>query len=153
MVEGKFPKVTDSMSLFNDKSKKEFRRQLRANPTRAEAVLWLNLRKVGAGAKFRRQESIGPFVVDFYCPELRLALEVDGVTHTNRGAYDASRDQYLRDRGVETLRFTDSQVLDEADKTVARISERIGEMRALGIQHRKRSSQGRHPATTPQPPP
>ena len=65
--------------IFNQNAQKEKRRTLRKRSTRAEKLLWQNLRDRGLeGFKFRRQFSVGPFVLDFYCPELKLAIVVDG---------------------------------------------------------------------------
>lgn len=68
--------------LFNKKSEKEKRRYLRNNQTFSEKLVWLNLRKKQVyGEKFLRQFSINKFVVDFYCPRLRLVIEIDGDSH------------------------------------------------------------------------
>ncbi len=65
--------------IFNQNTQKEERRSLRRRSTKAERTLWQNLRERGfEGYKFRRQVSVGFFVLDFYCPELKLAIEVDG---------------------------------------------------------------------------
>ena len=64
------------MAIFNDKKDKQFRRDLRKAASFGERVMWNGLRGNKLGAKFRRQESIGAYIVDFYCPELRLAVEV-----------------------------------------------------------------------------
>jgi very-short-patch-repair endonuclease len=67
--------------LFNKKSEKEKRRSLRNNMTEAEKILWLQLKNKRLGVRFLRQFSVGAFVMDFYCPALKLAIEVDGATH------------------------------------------------------------------------
>ncbi len=94
------------------------RRKLRRHLTPAEATLWTYLKnsKLG-GRKFRRQHSIGSFVVDFYCVEEWLAVELDGEVHRHDGAraYDAQRTAYLNSMGIEVLRFENFVVFDDID--------------------------------------
>ncbi len=75
-------------------------RQLRKNPTDAERVLWRHLRfRQMGGHKFRRQQAIGPDIVDFFCPEERLIIEVDGSQHAEQKYYDRERDHWLSRQG------------------------------------------------------
>ena len=127
------------MAIFNDSSKKHFRRNLRNAPTYAERALWYGHRNNGAGAKFRRQESIGSYVVDFYCPELSLAIEVDGISHDGREEHDAARDTRIAEAHVTILRFTDTEVIDSSDAVHAKIRATIEKMRAEGRSVRKPS--------------
>src|SRR5262245_39614405 len=94
--------------IYNIKSTADFRRNLRNSLTPVEAILWKNLqgRKL-SGKKFRRQFSIGRYIVDFYCPESRLAVELDGAPHfTDKGGeHDVERTAYLQASGVRVLRF------------------------------------------------
>ena len=86
----------------------EFRKQLRKSLTPAEASLWRCLKgKQLAGRKFRRQHSIGPYVVDFFCPSERLIIELDGAHHLSGpgSEYDEVRDQYLNSLGYTVLRY------------------------------------------------
>jgi very-short-patch-repair endonuclease len=112
------------MRLNNRHSLKDRRRELRNNSTNAEHLLWYQLRgsKVD-GRKFRRQHSIGPFIADFYCPEERLAIELDGDIHDepDRIEYDARRTQYLEDHGIQVLRFRNGQVLADQSVIIAEI--------------------------------
>ena len=82
---------------------------LRRPMTPQELGLWLRVknRQLG-GFKFRRQHPIGPYILDFYCAELRLAVEIDGQTHWSpeQEAHDARRDAYLLAMGIETLRLS-----------------------------------------------
>ena len=90
-------------------------RALRRGQTDAEGVLWQLLRRRGMGVKFRRQHPSAPFVLDFYCHELRLAVEVDGGQHaaqTGRTS-DARRTAILKARGIHVLRFANLEVLQE----------------------------------------
>jgi very-short-patch-repair endonuclease len=91
-------------------------RQLRKNPTEAERALWkhLRLRQIG-GCKFRRQQPIGKYIVDFVCLEKRLVIEVDGGQHSEQVSYDMERDAWLEKQGFRILRFWDNQVLKETD--------------------------------------
>ena len=88
--------------------KKDDRRALRSTLTPAEATLWKSL-KAGqlAGRKFRRQHSVGAYVLDFYCPEERIAIELDGAGHytASGNLHDAARTAYLNTLGIEVLRF------------------------------------------------
>lgn len=104
--------------LHNRKQLKERRRGLRSSATMAESILWklLQGRRL-SGRKFRRQHSIGPYVVDFYCPSERLVIEVDGEVHDDpfRRAYDTERQEYLQRLGFNVLRFDNRYVLEQPD--------------------------------------
>jgi very-short-patch-repair endonuclease len=90
-------------------------RRLRVNQTDAEAKLWRRLRdRQVAGAKFVRQESIGPYICDFACREQKLVIEVDGGQHLEALA-DLARDRELASRGYRVLRFWNNDVLDNID--------------------------------------
>jgi very-short-patch-repair endonuclease len=88
-------------------------REFRKKPTPAEKKAWTILRNRGVlGLKFRRQQVIHGFIVDFYCPELRLALELDGTVHNSQEArqYDEHRMTVLRSRGIRTVRLKNEDV-------------------------------------------
>lgn len=103
------------MRLFNRTALEPARRHLRTHGTAAEATLWrvLKGRAVG-GHRFRRQFSVGPHVLDFYCPRARLAVEVDGAVHDAPGqrAYDAARDEYLAAAGIRVVHVPNRAVFD-----------------------------------------
>src|SRR5689334_4415097 len=81
-------------------------RRLRTDDTRAEAHLWIALRDRRLGGwKWRRQVPRGPFIVDFYCAEAALVLEIDGGQHAEAGDYDARRTAWLAASGLRVLRF------------------------------------------------
>ena len=104
--------------IYNTKAKEDQRKQLRNSLTIAEAVLWKNLKDGQlAGKKFRRQESIGPYIADFYCPENRVIVELDGSGHYQVGGaeYDARRTKYLKERGLRVIRFENKVVLDDLE--------------------------------------
>ena len=108
-------------------------RDQRRHPTRAEAVLWSALRRRQiAGAKFRRQHRIGPFIADFFCPEARLAIEIDGVIHDRSevAARDEQRSLALERLGVVVMRFTSDEVLGSLAAVTTAIEECIVELRA-----------------------
>ena len=108
----------EKQNLFNRKSLKFFRSSLRNKSTSAEAVLWNILKsKKLDGRKFRRQHSIGNYIVDFYCASEKLIIELDGNPH---GEYhkiekDKKRDQYLEDLGFSILRFENRLVFQEPE--------------------------------------
>ena len=97
--------------------------------TRSEVALWSALRgKRLNGLRFRRQHPIGPYVVDFYCAQHRLAVEVDGEVHaTERGQErDAERDQWIESSGVLIIRIPSVVVLTDMDEALRRIAEAVG---------------------------
>src|SRR6476469_8592053 len=88
--------------------KEQFRRRLRSRLTPAEASLWSMLKNSKIdGRKFRRQHSVGPYVLDFYCPQEHLAVEMDGEGHYGALAqlHDRKRRRYLNEQGIKVLRF------------------------------------------------
>jgi very-short-patch-repair endonuclease len=107
---------------------KEFRRLLRRQATDAEARLWSHLRARRLGAKFRRQHSLGAFILDFFSPEAMLAIEVDGGQHFEEAhrRRDQRRDAFLAGKGIEVLRFTDREVLLHTEAVAGVIWEAVG---------------------------
>ena len=100
-------------------------RAMRNTPTPAERVLWRIVGRDRFGVTFRRQHRIGPYIVDFLCPALRLVIEVDGGQH-NDSDYDARRDAWLKAQGYEVLRFWNRDVLAEIDGVGRRICLALG---------------------------
>lgn len=99
-------------------------RTLRRAQTKPERLLWWCLRDHRGGAHFRRQHGIGPYVLDFYCAEARLCVEVDGGSHDLTHAHDATRDAFLKRRhGIATLRFEAREVLTNLDGVARQIAE------------------------------
>jgi len=106
------------------REKRELARQLRKTMTTQEEILWRALRNKGLGnVRFRRQQVIAGFVVDFYCPSARLAIEVDGTSHTARKQYDADRDRVLSELGIRTLRIGNESVERDLAGVLRRIEE------------------------------
>jgi very-short-patch-repair endonuclease len=103
-------------------------REMRKNPTKAEALLWEHLRKKQVkGLKIRRQHPICGFIIDFYCVEARLGIELDGSVHNKQeqSDYDDARTLELSDYDVKILRFWNSEVFKHVDKVVDRICVEI----------------------------
>jgi very-short-patch-repair endonuclease len=97
-------------------------RSLRKTATDAESLLWHLLRNRGlAGAKFRRQHPEAGYVLDFYCDEARLAVELDGGQHAEQQAYDERRSAVLAERGIRVLRFWNDQVFKETEAVLEQI--------------------------------
>jgi very-short-patch-repair endonuclease len=98
-------------------------RKLRRQGTRGEQVLWEELRdRRLQGRKFRRQQPVGPFVLDFYCKSERLTVEIDGPVHAEQVEADAERQRLLESLGLRFLRISDQQVLSDLDGVLATIS-------------------------------
>jgi very-short-patch-repair endonuclease len=98
---------------------RQWAREMRGSMTDAEALLWniLRNRRI-ADSKFRRQHSVGRYILDFYCVERRLCIELDGGQHGDTVAYDERRDAWLNSQGVRVLRFWNDQVLGETEEVV-----------------------------------
>ena len=102
-------------------------RQLRSGATSAENILWQKLRRKQInGRRFRRQQPIGPFVVDFYCPELTIAIELDGDSHGGKESQDKSRQEFLEAQGLAVLRFWNSDVWQNLDGVLQTIYSACG---------------------------
>jgi len=105
---------------------KEFARKLRHEQTDAESLMWLLLRDRRLGsAKFRRQHPVDPYVLDFYCNNAKLAIEVDGGQHGDARTKDEQRTAYLKSKGIEVLRFWDNEVLKETEAVLEKIWEKL----------------------------
>ena len=102
------------MRTFNRRNLKDKRKHLRNNPTQAEAFLWGYLKNHQfEGRKFRRQSSIKSFIVDFYCPEEKLVIELDGDFHFDESVMieDEMRSKILEKEGLKVIRFENQEVL------------------------------------------
>ena len=126
--------------LYNRPVLKSRRKELRNNSTSAERMLWSMLQHSNLGGyKFRRQHSVGAYILDFYCPSERLCVELDGDSHFTDDAieYDRERTAYLNALNIKVLRFLNTDVYDNLNVVCERILEEI---------------KGEN-LTTPQPPP
>ena len=116
------------MFLYNDPRHKPLRRELRQNQTDAEELLWSYLRNNQfEGVKFFRQYGVGRYILDFYCAEFRLAIELDGSQHMEElgQEYDKQRTAYLNGLGVKVLRFWNNEVLTNIAGVLEQIKTRI----------------------------
>ena len=112
--------------IFNKPGLKAFRKELRNNATAAEATLWKFLKqKQLKGRKFRRQYSIGKYIVDFYCPAEKLVIELDGDGHFSSAGYvnDQERTRFIEEQGVRVVRFENDDVFDDLENVLGKISD------------------------------
>ncbi len=110
--------------VTNDK--RALARSMRREPTRSELEAWHLLRdRRCLGVKFRRQQVIRGFIVDFYCPALRLALEIDGPIHDEPGQYDLARDATLATADILTIRLRASEVSPTRLEAIVRATLRL----------------------------
>jgi very-short-patch-repair endonuclease len=101
-------------------------RALRRSPTEAEKVLWGELRYWQIdGHKFRRQQPVGNYIVDFVCLEKKLIVEVDGGQHAEQCDYDSERDAWLRQQGYKILRFWNNDVLAYRASVIEKICDML----------------------------
>ena len=113
-------------SIHNLKALENNRKQLRNNLTPAEAALWKMLQNSQLeGRKFRRQHSVGNYILDFYCPSERLCIELDGAYHfTEQGAsYDQERTHFLNRHNIRVIRFENKDVFEQTDYVLQTIGE------------------------------
>ncbi len=107
---------------------KEKARELRNNSTRTEILLWTFLKgRQLRNYDFHRQKPIDEYIVDFFCNELMLAVEIDGVSHIGKELYDTKRQSRLEKLGVRFLRFKDEDVFYNCDYVVKEIEKWIDE--------------------------
>ncbi len=110
--------------IHNKAELKALRKNLRNNGTPAEAALWNALKNSQLeGRKFRRQHSVGRFILDFYCPSERLAIELDGESHDNEATQenDQARSEYLNSLNIRVLRFENQAVMENPDGVLEKI--------------------------------
>ena len=101
-------------------------KELRKSLTEAELRLWGRLKQRQLhGMKFRRQQPIGPFIVDFVCFERRVVVEVDGGQHAERSEYDSERTRWLQSRDYRVLRFWNNEVLAQTDTVAQAIADAL----------------------------
>jgi very-short-patch-repair endonuclease len=123
---------------YNRKSEIDKRRNLRREQTYCEKLVWMFLRnRQMLGCKFRRQYSIDQYVVDFYHPKLKLAIEIDGGVHDlpEQKEYDAERQEDIEKFGITFVRITNEKLLGNPNRAFAKIED------AIKILERKKQSQ------------
>ncbi len=111
-----------------NKNLKKFARELRQNQTEAETFLWFKLRKRQLkNCQFYRQRIICNYIVDFYCPEAKLVIEIDGGQHYLEAgqAKDGVRDRHLADLGLTVMRVSAREVFDNTDGVLEKIYEQL----------------------------
>ena len=115
--------------IYNNKSIKCLRKELRNNPTPTESALWEQLRAGRLdGTKWRRQYSIGKYIVDFYCPKARLCIELDGDAHYSMQGdlYDLNRTEYINSLGISILRFENREFWEAPERVLLAIKQALG---------------------------
>ncbi len=123
--------------VYNHKHLKPIKRLLRKQEISAEKILWSRLRNKQQRFKFRRQYGVGNYIIDFYCPKLKLAIEVDGATHSTEIEIknDLIREKYITRFGIKVIRYTNAEIFYNIDDVVGSIYElsvkREGELKRL----------------------
>jgi very-short-patch-repair endonuclease len=113
------------MILAYNTKLKDRSRKLRNQSTLSEVLLWNEIKARKLGFQFFRQKPIGNYIVDFYCPKLRLIIEIDGSSHNSKQEYDKLRDGYFNETKLRLLKFLDSDVKNNLDSVVRAIKEEI----------------------------
>ena len=117
------------MTLHYNRTKEKWRRkELRNDMTEAEKILWEYLRnRKLAGFKFKRQYSVDAFIIDFYCPKVKLGVELDGEVHFTDEAkeYDENRTGFLSDFGIEIIRFKNDEVVNNVEMVLNKIKQQL----------------------------
>ena len=116
------------MGIYNEKILESRRRDLRVKQTEAEKILWQKLRNRQInGFKFFRQCSIGKYIADFYCSELRLVIELDGSQHYEENSleYDKIREEFMKNLDIKTIRFNNLDVFKNLDEVMERVYDEV----------------------------
>lgn len=111
--------------IYNKQYFKDARRDLRKESTDEEEMFWFEVRNSKLGLRFKRQESIGRYIVDFYCPKKKLAIEIDGLQHKNNAEYDEERTRYLNNYGIKVLRFWNEEVNSDITKVMEKVVQTL----------------------------
>jgi len=106
-------------------------KELRLNPTGAEAKLWNHLKNSQLGVRFKAQHPIAEFIADFYCHPLKLVIEVDGEIHDSeeQKRYDLMRTSILNEYGIHEIRFTNQEIEEDIDLVIMKIIAKMKEIR------------------------
>jgi very-short-patch-repair endonuclease len=113
--------------LYNSAGQKNLRQKLRNGLGLPEIILWGELKGSKLGKKFRRQYGVGKYSLDFYCPELRLGIELDGATHDDPNSYgdDRERENFIISQGIKIIRFQNKDVLKNLNEVVEEIKKSL----------------------------
>ncbi len=120
--------MVDNKFLYNHKTLKERRRELRKNQTPAEKLLWKHICKDKIfGLRFLRQYGVGPYILDFYCAKIRLGIELDGEVHKEkeRKIYNKDREEYLKTLDIHIIRFWNNEVLKDIKGVLNKLHNKI----------------------------
>ncbi|MEK7616233.1 MAG: endonuclease domain-containing protein [Patescibacteria group bacterium] len=126
--------------IYNNSIFKERRRELRNNQTEAEKILWKYIRnRQIEQCRFRRQFSVGPYILDFYCPRIRLAIEIDGQQHgkSESVVYDKEREEFMNDLDITTIRYGNNDVIRDPRQVVEDIRKHINLLSPLMVRGTK----------------
>jgi very-short-patch-repair endonuclease len=106
--------------LFNKSENTFLRRKLRKNPTKAEKVFWIAVRNKKLNFRFVRQYSVGKYIADFCCPEKKLIIEIDGITHSDDRVIknDLLKEKFLIASGFKVIRYSNRQVLNSLEAVI-----------------------------------
>jgi very-short-patch-repair endonuclease len=107
------------------KNLKQNSKALRNHSTLSEVLLWREIKAKKLGVNFNRQRPINNYILDFFCPELFLAIEIDGASHNEKEKYDEKREKRLIESGIKVLHFSDNQVKKNLFGVVEEIKEYI----------------------------
>ena len=126
MVEGAKEKIYMDNRIYKKPRKPKYvtnlARELRKASTEAEESLWEVIRgRKLKGLKFRRQTPFGRYILDFYCDEKKLAIEIDGSSHEGKQEYDDNRDKLLKASNVNIIRFTNKDILNDIESVLEQI--------------------------------
>ncbi len=110
---------------------------LRKNMTEPEKIIWEELCKNQLGVRIRRQHPIWKYIADYYCHELKLVIEIDGRIHLRKEEreYDIGREVTLNEFGIEIIRFTNNQIINNAENVVETIKSKIEELKGKRIEN------------------
>lgn len=116
-------------TIHNLKNHKQFKKNLRNNSTKEETILWHYLKSKKLGAKFHRQQGIGKYIVDFYCPSKKLIIKLDGGQHNKdeNYKYDKTRNKYLKSLGLKILRIGNYEITENIDGVLEEISHQLND--------------------------
>jgi len=120
-------RVGEGLVLPYNKNLTALARENRSNPTNAETKIWREILRMRQFAqyKFLRQKPIGGYIVDFYCSELQLVIEIDGDSHAETIEYDLERTRFLNALGLQVIRYTNDEILRNIEGVYHDLSQRI----------------------------
>ncbi|GAB4451905.1 MAG: DUF559 domain-containing protein [Bacteroidales bacterium] len=124
----KLIRMKNKIIPYNPKLRK-YARELRKNSTLSEVLLWNEIKGKALGVEFHRQVPIDKYIVDFYCHELKLAIEIDGCSHDVKYIYDIHRQKKLEKYGITFIRFDDLEVKKDMTNVLRALEVVVDELR------------------------